>query len=86
MTTNRGVILSSQQLKKEVEKDMNANPCYYGLYPYCSKRLGGLDFQVCADCITNTVIHVLRASYTLPSNGGVTAAVKQLLQRQGEMP
>lgn len=65
---------------------MKANACYYGLYPYCSKRLGGSDFKVCADCITNTVTHVLRATYTLPSNVGVTAAVKQLLQRQGEMP
>ena len=65
---------------------MKANTCYYGLYPYCAKRLEGPDFKVCADCITNTVTHVLRATYTLPSNGGVTVAVKQLLQRQKEMP
>ena len=85
MTINEVVILSSQQLKKEVD-NMNANACYYGLYSYCAKRRGGPDFQVCADCITNTVTHVLRATYTLPSNGGVTAAVKQLLQRHEEMP
>ena len=64
---------------------MKANTCYYGLYPHCAKRSVGTDFQVCADCITNTVIHVLRVTYTLPSNGGVTAAVKQLLQRPEEM-
>jgi len=64
---------------------MKANPCYYGLYLCCAKRLGGPDFEVCANCITNTVTHVLRATYTLPSSGGVTVAVKQLLQRQGEV-
>ena len=64
---------------------MKANPCYYGLYPCCAKKLGGSDFKVCADCIANTVTQVLRATYTLPSNGGVTAAVKQLLQCRGEM-
>jgi hypothetical protein len=42
----------------------------------------GPDFKVCADCITNTVTYVLRATYTAPNNGGVTAAVKHLLQRQ----
>jgi len=65
---------------------MKANTCYYGLYPYCAKGLGGPDFKMCADCITNTVNHVLRATYTLPSNGGVTVAVKQLLRRRGEIP
>jgi len=65
---------------------MEANPCYYGIYPVCTKRLAGPEFKVCADCITNTVAHVLRVTYTLPSNGGVTEAVKQLLQRQGDMP
>jgi hypothetical protein len=39
------------------------------------------DFKVCADCITNTVTYVLRATYHSPNNGGVTVAVKHLLGR-----
>lgn len=61
---------------------MRANLCHYGLYPCCAKGMEGPDFKVCADCITNTVTYVLRATYTAPNNGGVTAAVKHLLQRQ----
>jgi hypothetical protein len=41
----------------------------------------GQDFKVCADCITNTVTYVLRATYHSPNNGGVTVAVKHLLGR-----
>ncbi len=60
---------------------MKGNSCNYGLYPCCTKGLEASDVKVCTDCITNTVTHVLRATYHAPNNGGVTAAVKHLLER-----